>query len=419
MAKILSFNVESDGPYGEVYAVGAVVLNEEGEEIDRFAGIAEKDQIENRRVRETVLPVLGELREYKTRREMRDDFWKFYMKHMKNSIHVVDKGIIDVERLFDQVIQDDPENRKQYKPHPISLNSVSVILRQNGIDPHINRIKYSGLNGLDQFNPADKALASAVAFFKAINPESKLKENELKEDKKMENVLEISKLADELGKKPIKRTLPNGKEVEQIVWTGEDLVKLSQIMHNKPVPEGMHIKINGAAPAWLVASITHELHPNSVSVNSPDGYVPIGMKKPSGMGGGENLKWTVLKNKDWHIVQVEQNDPSEPLNPKDLDNAFPPELPMGSKVILSGRMPNWLAASATMAYHGTTKAVALYQPGTGATVAMTHSQSVKLGEVIPEDIVKEAKPVGELEKELDNLEKIDVAEEKPRKGLKI
>lgn len=37
--------------------------------------------------------------------------------------------------------------------------------------------------------------------------------------------INTNKLAEELGIKPQKRTLPNGREVEQVVWDQENLLK--------------------------------------------------------------------------------------------------------------------------------------------------------------------------------------------------
>lgn len=224
------------------------------------------------------------------------------------------------------------------------------------------------------------------------------------DSEKQEALLSIPGLAKALGKEPVKRTLPNGREVEQIVWEGEDLKKISQTLHNISGNLPDHVKIDGPAPAWLATALVHEVHPRAASLNSPDGFVPIGMRRPSGSGLGANLKWRIAENDGWHVVHVEQEDPSVPLDPKNLSETAPPELPMGAKVVLSGRAPNWLMAGAAMAYHGRTKAVALYQPGAGATVAMTHSADVELGSVVPEATVKAALESDRLEHALGAFE---------------
>ena len=213
--------------------------------------------------------------------------------------------------------------------------------------------------------------------------------NNNKEDNDMfdnmfkDNILSTNVLAQALGKEKVTRTLPNGRVVEQIVWEGNDLAAISRLLHNASGEMPEVVKIDGPAPAWLVAALVHECHPRHCMANSPDGFVAIGCQRPEGNGSGENLEFSLETREDgWVVVTCQQADPSIPLDPEKLGDVAPPEVPMGAKVVLSGRMPNWLAASLAMAYHGRAKAVALFQPGIGATVAWTHSQEVKLGSVV-------------------------------------
>jgi len=197
-----------------------------------------------------------------------------------------------------------------------------------------------------------------------------------------DGVLAIAELAEAIGKTEVTRTLPNGKEVKQVVWTGDDLKQVATLLHNHSAEMPEVVKIDGAAPAWLVSALAHECHPRNVSLNSPDGFVAVGCRRPT--GAGEGIVFTVNNRKDgWTAVEF-TIDPTKPLSPSQLDEIAPPALPMGAKIILSGRGPNWLLASLVMSYHGTTKAVACFQPGTGSTVTMTHSAEVELGQVIPE-----------------------------------
>lgn len=204
-----------------------------------------------------------------------------------------------------------------------------------------------------------------------------------KEEKSMNYVLSIPHLAETLGKSAQQVTLPNGRVVNQVVWQGEDLPALAKILHNKAAEIGPVVDIDGAAPAWLVAALCHAVHPASVRVNSPDGYVAIGQQKPADSPVGKNLVWNVqIGPQGWTVVTCQMADPSIPLSPADLDGVFPPAVPFGTRVIVSGRIPNWLAATLVMAYHGRAQAVALFQPGIGATVAWTHSRNVHLGALI-------------------------------------
>lgn len=52
--KLFVFDVESDGLYGDGFAVGAVVFDD-GKEVARFSGIAEPEKLENDWVKANVL----------------------------------------------------------------------------------------------------------------------------------------------------------------------------------------------------------------------------------------------------------------------------------------------------------------------------------------------------------------------------
>lgn len=201
------------------------------------------------------------------------------------------------------------------------------------------------------------------------------------------SVLNISNLAQACNKTPVKRTLPNGKKVEQITWEGSDMKKINQLLHNADKPE--HVKIDGAAPAWLVAGICHELHPSSCSVNAPQGYMPVGCKPPKGTGSGENLQFQAKQAGDWTIIEASQKDSSIPLDLSELSNIEPPEIEMGSKVILSGKMPNVAMCNIASAYQHKTKAIGFYQPNIGATVSITHDPGIELGSVVPDKFIKQ------------------------------
>lgn len=215
-----------------------------------------------------------------------------------------------------------------------------------------------------------------------------LDEQRREREKKMDNIVNaitvlIAELAVALGKQKVKKTLPNGKVIETIEWLGEDLRSLSRLLHSKSAEyAGKDVRIDGGAPGFLVAALVHELHPADVSVNSPDGFIPIRCQSPEGDGRGDNLRFRVEDRGDFTLVTAEQQDPSRPLDPAKLGEIAPPDVPMGTIVVLNGRMPHWLLASLGMSYHGRTKAVAANQPGLGATVFMTHSASVELGSMI-------------------------------------
>lgn len=198
--------------------------------------------------------------------------------------------------------------------------------------------------------------------------------------------MSIAALAAALEKRAEPRTLPNGKVVSQLVWEGSDLKKIAKILHNESANLPEVVDIDGAAPAWLVSALVHEVHPCSARLNSPDGFVAVGCKRPSGLGSGCGWNLTDIGSigNGRRLVKVEfALDPSTPLAPTALDDIAPPAVGMGDVVVISGRGPNWLVASIAMSYHGRAASVAPWQPGTGATVSWTHVSDVGLGDIIP------------------------------------
>lgn len=200
----------------------------------------------------------------------------------------------------------------------------------------------------------------------------------------LNNTISIPALATELGKTAVERKLPNGSVVNQLTWEGADLVAIAAKLHNLSATLSEVVDIDGAAPAWLVTALCHEVHPRHARLNSPDGFIAVGC--PSPMGDGYGCGWSVTELatlRDRRCVNVEFTlDPSVPLAPAALDEIRPPAVGLGDVVVLSGRGPNWLVASLAMSYHGRSAAVATFQPGTGATVAWTHVADVPLGSLI-------------------------------------
>ncbi|MDX9893500.1 MAG: CRISPR-associated protein Csx3 [Patescibacteria group bacterium] len=252
-----------------------------------------------------------------------------------------------------------------------------TVPRLEGVVHHLERGEVS-------VNDRPAIVAVAELILSLAGPE--LGRNERKEGRMLlnGNVISIPALAAALGKNAVERTLPNGKVVQQLCWEGVDLASVAGLLHNQSATFPEVVDIDGAAPAWLVAALVHEVHPRSARVNSPDGYIAVGCPSPSGDGSG--CGWTVSDLPalgERRCVRVEfALDPSVPLAPAALDMIVPPEVGLGTVVVLSGRGPNWLMASLAMAYHGRAAACATFQPGAGATIAWTHVQDIALGLVI-------------------------------------
>jgi len=194
--------------------------------------------------------------------------------------------------------------------------------------------------------------------------------------------LNVEKLAVEVGKVETTKTLPNGRVVTGLDWSGEDLKLTAGVLHNISGQLPALVDINGRMPGFLALHLVHEVHPSHARINSPDGFVGIGCLKPEGAGRG--CGWEIRElgktESGRRMVWVEYTLSADiPFNPADLETVAPPEIEMGDVVVLSGRGPLWAMASVGMSYHGTAAAVAPWQPGVGATVSWTHVADVELG----------------------------------------
>ena len=165
---IFSLDCETDGLYGKCFAVGVFVLSPEGLIIDKFSGISQIEEVTNDWVKENELPELGGLKIFSTRKQMRNSFWEFWMKHKESCICISDIGTPVESGFFKQCVLDDLENHQWDAPYP--LHEVATLLFAKGIDPDINRIEYSGINteAIKQHNPADDALVSGLCWIKAM-----------------------------------------------------------------------------------------------------------------------------------------------------------------------------------------------------------------------------------------------------------
>ena len=75
----LSIDAETDGLYGDAFAIGAAVLASDGTVLDTFAGKAEEDSVESAWVRENCLPHLISLPVFDSLLQFREAFWAFYL----------------------------------------------------------------------------------------------------------------------------------------------------------------------------------------------------------------------------------------------------------------------------------------------------------------------------------------------------
>ena len=204
--------------------------------------------------------------------------------------------------------------------------------------------------------------------------------------------INTKELAEKLGMKPQKRTLGNGKVVEQIIWDKEYLLKA--IKEVKPLSEtGKPVRIDGPAPVWLVSALTHTVHPCPVSVYVPQigKDVPVGILKHGDENPEGEVKFEVIEKGNSVLIEYEMDLPEgvDSYDENNLSKVVVPEVSDGIAVYISGRGPNYVTVSIAEAYAHTNSSVSLNQPGTGYTCSITHSRAKSLGDITKDPIGKE------------------------------
>lgn len=102
-SKIFSFDAETNGLWGQAFAIGALVYDETGAEIARFVGRLPDSEITDNWVKENVLPKIGDIPvTHQTYAELLASFAAFYNEHKKGADVIVHMGfIVEVKILRD------------------------------------------------------------------------------------------------------------------------------------------------------------------------------------------------------------------------------------------------------------------------------------------------------------------------------
>ncbi len=150
------FDVESTSLFGTGFAVGAVVVNEDGEELDKFYLMSEEGAAKaSDWVKENVLPKLIHYPTCSTDNELRHEFFGFYLKH-KDTADIYSDVNFPVETNFLTAVYNDyPKDREFMMPYPL----LDVA---NFVDVKIDRIKECGIPNLMAHNPLHDSRASAA-----------------------------------------------------------------------------------------------------------------------------------------------------------------------------------------------------------------------------------------------------------------
>lgn len=165
--KVFSFDAETDGLYGPVWAIGAVVLDGSGDgPAPRFAGQLDPEVVTDPWVREHVVPVV-DLPRYETRVELLDAFWAFWLEHKTGADCVGDFAAPVEAGLFRACAELDIPGRQWNGPYP--LHELGTALLMAGEDPDVDRRKLCGRLDLTPHDPVCDALVSGLCWQRVRN----------------------------------------------------------------------------------------------------------------------------------------------------------------------------------------------------------------------------------------------------------
>lgn len=123
IGKIMIFDVESDGLFGEGFAVSAIILNigvGDSCKIVDCLNVKCSIQIKDDWVRENVLPHLDYMETVYTVKEVRDRFYDFYKKYIYDLKHIYSDCNFPVETNFvSAMVMDNLQERQTEMPYPL------------------------------------------------------------------------------------------------------------------------------------------------------------------------------------------------------------------------------------------------------------------------------------------------------------
>ncbi len=167
MKKVFSFDAETNGLWGQAFAIGALVYDESGAEIARFVGRLPDTEVTDPWVKENVLPKIADIPvTHNDYAALLADFAKFYLANKDGADLVVHMGYI-VETKVLRDMHDGGLIVDWDGPYP--LFDVSGNLQAAGADP-TSVDKFASDHGLSvgefaggTHNPLyDSAVAAAV-----------------------------------------------------------------------------------------------------------------------------------------------------------------------------------------------------------------------------------------------------------------
>lgn len=176
---LLSMDVESNSLHGTAFAVGAVLMSLDGTIIDEFQARCPIEGEVDKFVKKFVLPPMKDFVEtHKTAKQMRSDFWQWFVAAKDKCDYVLFSNGYPVETRFLSVCQDD-DIEARFWDHPFPIIDLSSILLQVGVKPLAVRYQFveDEMKGapVEQHHPRFDAWVAALAAAKAFRLSGRLK----------------------------------------------------------------------------------------------------------------------------------------------------------------------------------------------------------------------------------------------------
>jgi hypothetical protein len=176
--KILCFDLESNGLHGEVFAIGAVVMDANGKILDQFTGRSKINEDVDEWVQKNVIPVIEDMTiSHGSYKDLREAFWRWYLQAEAKSDYVLVSNGYPVEYRF--LIKCQEENlAERYWQHPFPILDLFSLLLQVNLEPgDRTRLQKELLetSGFTRHHPLHDAKLSAMLAFESFKKTGKIK----------------------------------------------------------------------------------------------------------------------------------------------------------------------------------------------------------------------------------------------------
>jgi hypothetical protein len=168
--KKLIFDVESDGMYGQGFAIGYIILDDKNN-IIKYDSIKSREEIKNEWVKENVLPNLKTIKTVDTNKELRTIFYNVLQENKDCEIWSDVNFPVETNFLSD-IAKDDIDDMAFNMPYPLKDISTIVIVNVSRKDVFNNKLfsRYEQLihsknvYEIKEHNPLHDCVASAYVL---------------------------------------------------------------------------------------------------------------------------------------------------------------------------------------------------------------------------------------------------------------